>query len=194
VAAPVAGRVLAVARESEGPVQAGQTLIEIGNPDSLEVVVEALSTAAVKIAPGAKVKLDRWGGDKALDAVVRVIEPAGFTKVSALGVEEQRVRVIVDIVSPREQWQRLADGYLVEASFTIWENADVLLAPASALFRHGDGWALFAVEHGKAALRPVRVGQRNGLSAEVREGLKAGDVVIARPDDRVAEGVRVRAR
>lgn len=194
ISAPVAGRVLAVTHESEGPVQAGQTLIEIGNPDSLEVVVEVLSTSAVKIAPGTQVKLDRWGGEKTLDAVVRVVEPAGFTKISALGVEEQRVRVIADIVSPREQWQRLADGYRVEASFTIWQAADVLLAPTSALFRHGDGWALFVIADGKATLRPVRVGQRSGLSAEVLEGLKAGEIVVARPDDRVADGVRVKAR
>jgi HlyD family secretion protein len=194
IAAPVAGQVLAVTRESEGPVQPGQTLIEIGNPESLEVVVEVLSTAAVKIAPGTQVKLDRWGGEKTLAALVRVVEPAGFTKVSALGVEEQRVRVIADIVSPREQWLRLADGYRVEASFTIWQAADVLLAPTSALYRQDDGWALFVVQSGKAVTRPVRIGQRSGLSAEVLDGLKEGEVVIARPDDRVGAGVRVKSR
>ena len=194
VIAPVAGRVLGVPHESEGAVQAGQALVEIGNADSLEVVVEVLSTAAVKIGPGTPVRLDRWGGEPSLDAVVRVVEPAGFTKVSALGVEEQRVRVVADIVTPRPVWSKLADGYRVEASFVVWEGADVLLAPTSALFRHGQDWALFVIADGRARLRPVKLGQRGGLSAQVLEGLKAGEVVIARPDDRVADGVRVEPR
>lgn len=194
VTAPVAGRVLAVPHESEGAVQAGQALLEVGNPDSLEIVVEVLSTAAVRIAPGTRVRLDRWGGEQTLDAVVRVVEPAGFTKVSALGVEEQRVRVIADIVSPRPLWQRLADGYRVEASFVVWENADELLVPTSALFRHDKDWALFVIVDGKARLRPVRIGQRSGLAAQVLDGLKAGEVAIARPDDRVGDGVRVEPR
>ncbi|MFA5080944.1 MAG: efflux RND transporter periplasmic adaptor subunit [Hydrogenophilaceae bacterium] len=193
VAAPVAGRVLAVPHESAGAVQAGQSLIEIGNPDSLEVVVEVLSTAAVRIAPGTKVKLDRWGGEPTLDAVVRVVEPAGFTKISALGVEEQRVRVIADLTSPPELWRRLADGYRVEASFVIWEGKDVLLVPTSALFRQGQGWALYVVDNGRARLRSVRIGQRNGMSAQVVDGLKEGDRVIARPDDRIKDNVRVKA-
>lgn len=193
VTAPVAGRVLAVPHESEGPVAAGQPLIEIGNPDSLEVVVEVLSSAAVKIAAGTPVRLDRWGGEPALDAVVRVVEPAGFTKVSALGVEEQRVRVIADITTPPEVWRRLADGYRVEASFVIWQGNDVLLAPTSALFRHDGDWALFVVADGRARLRPVRIGQRSGLAAQLLEGIREGEMVIARPDDRIADGVRVTA-
>ncbi|NTV96062.1 MAG: HlyD family efflux transporter periplasmic adaptor subunit, partial [Thiobacillus sp.] len=183
--------ILTVPHESAGAVQAGQSLIEIGNPDSLEVMVEVLSTAAVRIAPGTKVRLDRWGGEQPLDAVVRVVEPAGFTKVSALGVEEQRVRVIADLTSPPELWRRLADGYRVEASFVIWEGRDVLLAPTSALFRQGTDWALYVVEGERARLRPVRIGQRSGLSAQVLDGLKAGEKVVARPDDRIGDGVRV---
>jgi HlyD family secretion protein len=194
VKAPVAGRVLAVPHESEGAVQAGQPLVEVGNPDSLEVVVEVLSTAAVKIAPGTRVRLDRWGGEQTLDAVVRVVEPAGFTKVSALGVEEQRVRVVADIVSPRQVWQRLADGYRVEASFVVWEGVDILLAPTSALFRHGKDWALYVIEDGRARLRPIQVGQRGGLAAQVLSGLNAGEVVVARPDDRIADGAPVEPR
>lgn len=194
VTAPIAGRVLSVPHESEGAVQAGQALLEIGNPDSLEVVIEVLSTAAVRIAPGTRVRLERWGGERTLDAVVRVVEPAGFTKISALGVEEQRVRVVADMVSPREAWQRLADGYRVEASFVLWEGDDVLLVPSSALFRHAQGWALYRIEAGKAQRRPVKLGQRGGLAAQVLEGVQAGDVVIARPDDRISEGVRVEAR
>lgn len=194
VTAPVAGRVLGVPRESEGAVQPGQALLEIGNPRSLEVVVEVLSTAAVKIPVGASVLLDRWGGEHTLEGRVRVVEPTGFTKVSALGVEEQRVRVIVDLVSPPEQWRQLGDGYRVEARFVLWRGDNLLLVPTSALFRHQDGWAAFVVEAGRAALRPVRIGPRNGLAAQVLEGLREGEAVIAHPDDKIADGVRVKAR
>ncbi len=194
VTAPVAGHVLSVPHESEGAVQAGQALLEIGNPRSLEVVVEVLSTAAVKIGAGARVLLDRWGGEKALEGRVRLVEPAGFTKVSALGVEEQRVRVIVDIVSPPAQWRQLGDGYRVEASFVLWQGSDLLLIPTSALFRHGDGWAVFVADAGRARLRPLRIGQRNGLTAQVINGLAIGDQVVAHPDDKIADGVRVKPR
>jgi HlyD family secretion protein len=194
VTAPVAGQVLAVPHESEGAVQPGQALVEIGNPQSLEVVVEVLSTAAVKIAPGGRVMLDRWGGPQPLEGRVRVVEPAGFTKVSALGVEEQRVRVIADITTAPDVWRSLGDGYRVEASFVLWQGEDLLLIPTSALFRHRDGWAVFVARAGRARLTPVKVGQRNGLIAQVLEGLKPGDQVIAHPDDKVADGVRVKAR
>ncbi len=194
VKAPVAGRVLAVPHESEGVVQAGQTLIEIGNPASLEVLAEVLSSAAVRIRVGARVMLDRWGGPGALEGRVRVVEPAGFTKVSALGVEEQRVRVLADIVSPPGQWQALGDGYRVEAAFVLWEGRDRLLAPASALFRQGEGWALYVAEEGRARLKAVTLGERNGRHAEVLGGLKAGDPVIAHPDEKIVDSVRVRAR
>ncbi|MCU0840456.1 MAG: HlyD family efflux transporter periplasmic adaptor subunit [Thiobacillaceae bacterium] len=192
--APVEARVLAVPRESEGPVQAGQPLLEIGNPDRLEVEVEVLSTSAVRIAAGTRVVLDRWGGERPLEGVVRTVEPAGYTKVSALGVEEQRVRVIVDFASPREAWQRLGDGYRVEAAFVVWEGADVLQVPASALFRQDAGWAAYRVDAGRARLAPVQVGQRSGLRAQILSGLKAGDRVIAHPDDRVRDGARVKPR
>lgn len=194
VTAPVAGHVLGVLHESEGAVQAGQALIEIGNPQSLEVAVEVLSTAAVKIGVGARVLLDRWGGEPVLEGRVRVVEPAGFTKVSALGVEEQRVRVIVDITSPPEQWRSLGDGYRVEASFVLWQGSDLLLVPTSALFRHGDGWAVFVAADGRARLRPVKIGQRNGLTAQVLGGMEMGDKVVAHPDDKIADGVKVKAR
>jgi HlyD family secretion protein len=194
VTAPVAGDVLSVPHESEGVVQAGQPLLEVGNPRSLEVVVEVLSTAAVKIGVGTRVLLDRWGGAQPLEGRVRVVEPAGFTKVSALGVEEQRVRVLADITSPAEQWQRLGDGYRVEASFVIWHGDDLLLAPTSALFRHKDGWAVFVAKEGRACLTPVQIGQRNGLIAQVLQGLRAGDLVIAHPNDKIADGVEVKAQ
>ena len=194
VRSPVAGKVLRIPRKSEGPVTAGQPLIEVGDPNVLEVEVDVLSADAVRIHPGARVMFERWGGDGALEGVVRVIEPAGFTKVSALGVEEQRVWVIVAFTSPPERWQRLGDGYRVEASFILWEANDVLQIPASALFRDGDGWAAFAVEQGKAVKRRVQVGQSTGLSAQVLSGINAGEQVIVHPDDRVREGVRVATR
>mgnify|MGYP005840772733 FL=1 len=193
VRAPVAGRVLKLVRESEGAVTAGQALLEIGNPQALEVEVEVLSTQAVRIEPGARVLLERWGGPP-LEARVRLVEPAGFTKVSALGVEEQRVRVIVDITAPRETWQTLGDGYRVDARFVLWEAQDVLQVPASSLFRHNDGWAVFVVEAERARLRAVELGQRAGLAAQVLSGLKAGERVVAHPDDRIRDGIRVRPR
>lgn len=194
VRAPVAARVLKLHQESEGAVAAGQPLLEIGNPDSLEVEVEVLSTHAVKIAPGAKVILDRWGGEKALEGRVRVVEPSGFTKISALGVEEQRVRVIVDFAAPREAWQALGDGYRVEARFVLWQADNVLQLPTSALFRHGEGWAAFTVDGGRARLTPVEAGQRAGLATQVLSGLAPGTRVISHPDDKIGEGTRVKPR
>ena len=194
VRAPVAGRVLKLLQESEGAVAAGQPLLEIGNPDSLEVEVEVLSTHAVKIAPGSKVILDRWGGEQAVAGRVRVVEPSGFTKISALGVEEQRVRVIVDFTSPREAWQRLGDGYRVEARFVLWEGKDVLQLPTSALFRHGEGWAVFALDGKRARLTPVETGQRAGLATQVLSGLAAGARVVSHPDDTLSDGARVKPR
>lgn len=191
---PVDARVLKVVHESEGAVPAGAPLIEVGDPESLEVEVEVLSTQAVKIAPGARVLFDRWGGEATLQGVVRVVEPTGFTKVSALGVEEQRVRVIADFVSPREQWQRVGDGYRVEARFVVWRGEDILQVPASALFRHDSGWATFVAEGGRARLRAVEIGQRAGLRVQVLSGLKAGESVIAHPDDKIADGKRIRTR
>jgi HlyD family secretion protein len=194
VRAPVAARVLKLIQESEGAVASGQPLLEIGNPDSLEVEVEVLSTHAVKIAPGSKVILDRWGGEQAVQGTVRRVEPSGFTKISALGVEEQRVRVIVDFASPRDAWQRLGDGYRVEARFVLWEADDVLQLPTSALFRHGEGWAVFAVEGGRARLTPVETGQRAGLATQVLSGLAAGARVVSHPDDKISDGTRVKPR
>lgn len=194
VRAPVAARVLKLLQESEGAVAAGQPLLEIGNPGSLEVEVDVLSTHAVKIVPGAKVILDRWGGEQAVAGTVRVVEPSGFTKISALGVEEQRVRVIVDFAAPREAWQRLGDGYRVEARFVLWEGDDVLQLPTSALFREGEGWAVFAVEGGRARLTPVETGQRAGPATQVLSGLAAGARVLSHPDDKIDDGTRVKPR
>ncbi|MBI4997994.1 MAG: HlyD family efflux transporter periplasmic adaptor subunit [Rhodocyclales bacterium] len=194
VRTPVAARVLKLVHESEGTVQAGTPLLELGNPEALEVEVEVLSSNAVRIAPGTRVLFDRWGGDQTLVGRVRVVEPTGFTKVSALGVEEQRVRVIADFVSPRAEWQRIGDGYRVEARFVVWEGADILQIPASALFRHDNGWAVFVADAGRARLRPIEVGQRSGLHVQVLAGLEVGTLVIAHPDDTISDGARLRPR
>jgi HlyD family secretion protein len=194
VRAPIAGKVLKVVHKSEGAVTTGQPLVEIGDPGALEVEVDLLSADAVRVRSGTSVVFERWGGPGALEGVVRTVEPSGFTKVSALGVEEQRVWVIVTFTSPATQWQRLGDGYRVEASFILWEGTDILQIPASAVFRDGEGWAVFAVEQGRAVKRTVQLGQRTGLSAQITAGLQAGDRVISHPDDRVRDGVRVAAR
>lgn len=194
VIAPVAGRVLRVVRKSEGPVNTGDALVELANARSLEVEVEVLSADAVRIAPGTEVLLERWGGEKPLEGKVRTVEPTAFTKVSALGVEEQRVRVIADITSPEEEWQRLGDGYRVEASFVIWKANDVLQVPASALFRHNGGWAVFVLQDERARRREVKVGQRNGLAAQILEGLKEGELVVRHPDDTIEENTLLEIR
>ena len=191
--APVDGAVLRLVRKDAGVVQAGQPLLEVGDPRRLEVVAEVLSEDAVKIRPGTPVVFERWGGTAPLEGRVRRVEPEGFTKVSALGVEEQRVEVISDILTDPGLWSSLAAGYRVEARFILWQGEDVLQVPAGALFRVGERWAVFAIENGRARRRPVRLGHRSGLAAEVEAGLAAGDVVIVHPDDRIVEGVAVKA-
>jgi len=192
VRSPVEGRVLKVFQESAGVVAAGQPLLEVGDPRELEVEVEVLSRDAVRIEPGGRVLLERWGGATLLEGTVRTVEPMGFTKVSALGVEEQRVRVIADLISPAADWQRLGDGYRVEARFVVWERDDALSVPASALFRRDAGWRVFAVERGRARERSVTPGHTSGLLTEVIDGLAEGETVIVHPGDAIADGVRVR--
>lgn len=194
VAAPVTGRILKLHQECEGVVSRGQPLLEIGDTRSLEIATDVLSADAVKIKPGMPVLYERWGGEKPLTGRVRRVEPVGFTKISALGVEEQRVLVISDITSDAEQWQTLGDGYRVESRFILWENEDVLQIPASALFRVDDQWTLFVMENDRAKRRGVKVGQRNGLSAQILEGLAEGEAVITHPDKTIEEGVGVKRR
>ena len=189
---PVKGSVLKIHHESEGVVNKGAPLLEIGDPLSLEVEVDVLSRDAVKIMSGTKVQFERWGGDDILEGTVRTIEPVGFTKVSALGVEEQRVLIIVDILSPQELWQRLGDGYRMETVFILWEGKDVLQVPSSALFRHDNEWAVFAVTDERAELRTVKIGQRSGISAEIIAGLEEGDRVVNHPGANVEDNSRVR--
>jgi HlyD family secretion protein len=194
VASPVSGAVFKIHRESEGVVQVGEPLMDIGNAGNLEVRVEVLSSDAVRIGPGMTVLFKRWGRDEPLAGRVRRVEPAGFTKLSSLGVEEQRVLVIADITSPPEMWRVLGDGYRLEAHFVVWEGRDVLQVPASSLFRSGKEWSVFVEENGKARRRTVEVGQRTGWSAQLLSGLKENDKVVAYPDDTISDGVRIRQR
>lgn len=190
--APVSGTVLRVLQESRRPVVAGTQLIEIGDPAAIEIVSDMLSADAVKVAPGAEVAIEGWGGDAPLKGRVRLVEPSGFTKISALGVEEQRVNVVIDLTDPRAAWQRLGDGFRVTVRIALWSGADVLRVPVGALFRQGQGWAVFAVDgEGKARLRPVRIGQMNDEMAEVLDGLAPGEQVIQHPGEKIAAGVRV---
>ncbi|ANM30411.1 hypothetical protein ABI59_13775 [Acidobacteria bacterium Mor1] len=191
---PVAGAVLRVHHESAGVVRASEPLIEIGDPLALEVEVDVLSHHAVQIGQGMRVEFERWGGDRPLEGQVRVVEPVGFTKISALGVEEQRVWVISDFTDDAEDWRRLGDGYRVEAVFIVWEGEDILQVPTSALFRQGDDWAVFAVEGGRAEIRVVEIGRRSGLATEIVSGLEPGETVLSHPTDQIEEGVRIRER
>jgi len=192
--APVHGKILQVLHKSEGVVQAGEPLLEIGDPTNLEVVVDFLSSDAVKISPGQRVIIEEWGGGVALSGRIRLVEPFGFTKVSALGIEEQRVDVIIDFTSLPADWQRLGHGYQVEVRVVLWEGSDVRKLPLTALFRNGDEWAVFVEEDGRARLRVVKVGRRTGLEAEIVESLDAGDHVVLSPSDRISDGVRIRPR
>jgi HlyD family secretion protein len=194
VLSPVAAQVLNVQQECEGVVSPGRPLLEIGDTRSLEIETDVLSADAVKIKPGMPVLYERWGGEKPLTGHVRRVEPVGFTKISALGVEEQRVLIISDITSDTEQWQTLGDGYRVESRFILWEKQDVLQIPASALFRAEDQWAIFVMKNNKAKRRIVKIGQRNGLSAQILNGLAEGEAVITHPDNTIDDGVPVKRR
>ncbi len=191
---PVDGRVLALLQESETVVAAGTPLVEVADPRSLEVVVDLLSTDAVRVREAMVAALEGWGGDQPLAARVRRVEPSGFTKISALGVEEQRVNVILDIVEPAEHWASLGDGFRVEARIVLWEREAVLQVPTSALFRDRDTWAAYAIQGGRAVRRAVTIGKQNGLVAELVTGLSEGDTVIVHPGDRIEDGVRVTLR
>lgn len=194
VRAPVDGVVLRRFLDSEGVVAPGARLVEIGDPSHVEVVADLLSTDAVKVRPGMRVQLEQWGGDGALGARVERVEPSGFTKVSALGVDEQRVNVILDVDDDARVWNAMGDGFRVEVRIAIWEAADVLKVPASALVRDGEGWAVFRVVDGRARRTPVQVGHRTPREVEVSGGLDAGVTVVLHPPDTLEDGGRVRAR
>ncbi|MGB9148994.1 MAG: efflux RND transporter periplasmic adaptor subunit [Burkholderiales bacterium] len=194
VRSPVTGRVLKVVQQNETVVNVGTPLLELGNAHDLEVLVDVLTSEAVRIAPGATVLFERWGGAEKLEGLVRLIEPSAFTKISALGVEEQRVNVIIDIISEPEKWRAVGDGYRVEARIVVNALADATLVPVSALFRDGERWAVFALADGRAVKRNVQTGARSGLVAVVEQGLQPGDNVIIYPGDAVKNEAKVKVR
>tara|TARA_R110002110_G_C13470525_1_gene720922 strand:- start:33807 stop:35036 length:1230 start_codon:yes stop_codon:yes gene_type:complete len=193
--APATGRVLRVLQESETTLPAGTAILEIGNIENdLEVVVELLSTDAVKVAPGYSVIFEDWGGPTTLNGVIDRVDPLGFTKFSALGVEEQRVNTIVRFTDPAEARRALGHGYRVEARIIIWENEDTLVLPSNALFRDGRDWAVFHVQDGEARLKKVEVGHNNGLEAQLLNGLDAGDRIVLYPPSGLMDGTNVEQR
>ncbi|MFN3743750.1 MAG: efflux RND transporter periplasmic adaptor subunit [Hyphomicrobiaceae bacterium] len=191
VLAPESGRILKLIQESEKVVEAGSLLVEIGDPSNIEIVVELLSAEAVRVPEGADALIEAWGGRTPLKARVRRVEPAGFTKVSALGIEEQRVRVILDLVDGARTPERLGHDYRVFVRINVYAADDVVRVPVSALFRRGEKWAVFVVDRGRAQTVEIELGERNATFAEVRKGLQAGARVIVHPSDRVGDGVRV---
>jgi HlyD family secretion protein len=191
VRAPLSGRVLRLLEESERAITAGTPLIELSNPTQLEAVIDVLSTDAVKIKPGARVLIENWGSERTLNARVRLVEPVAFTKVSALGVEEQRVNIIADF---NEDPAPLGDGYRIEARIVLWDSENVLQVPTSALFRTDQGWSVFTVENEVLRLRPLETGQRNPFGVEVLQGISQGAVVVLHPTNQLADGLRVTTR
>ncbi|MEP5513950.1 MAG: HlyD family efflux transporter periplasmic adaptor subunit, partial [Bauldia litoralis] len=188
--APVDGTVLDLLTESEQVVTAGQGLLELGDPANLEIIVHLLSSDAVSVHPGSHATIDQWGGQP-LAAEVRQVDPAAYTKVSALGIEEQRVDAILDIVDPREAWERLGHEFRVMVHISVWEEDDVLQVPLGALFRVGADWTVYRIVDGKAVETTVVLGHRNNTAAEVIEGLDAGDRIVIHPSDRVVDGIAV---
>jgi HlyD family secretion protein len=187
-------RVFRVFQESERSVAVGTQLLEVGDPTALELEIDVLSPDAVKVRPGARMILEHWGGQRPLEAQVRLVEPSGFLKISALGVEEQRVNVIGDLVSPLAERPTLGDAYRVDARIVVWEQDDVLKVPAGALFRHGDDWAVYVISAGTAKLRIVDAGANSGLEREIRSGLEEGETVLVHPSDRIHDGASVAPR
>ena len=194
VRSPESGSVLRVVQESQATVAVGTPIMELGNPSDIEIVSDLLSSDAVKIKPGSAVLIDNWGGDKPLKGKVKLIEPFGFTKISALGVEEQRVNVIIDFVDPRIARERLGHGYRVIARVVEWSGNKVLQVPISALFRDKGQWSVFVMRGGEAHLVPVAVGRMNDERAQITKGLEAGDEVILHPSEKIEDGRSVRLR
>lgn len=193
--APISGRILRVMQESETTVSPGQPIVEIGDiSNDLEIVAELISTDAVQVTAGNRVIIDNWGGAAPLNGIVERVEPWGFTKFSALGVEEQRVNTIIRFADPLSERASLGHGYRVEAKIVVWESADALTVPSSALFRHQGGWAVFQVIDGQAALMPVQVNRNNGQLAEIVSGLQPDARLILYPDSSLADGTRVAQR
>ena len=194
IPAPQSGTVLSIENESARLVQAGEPLMTIGDLTDLEIEVDLLSADAVRLATGARAWIERWGGEDALDARVRRIDPRGFTRVSALGIEEQRVRVQLELLTPPEERAGLGDAFRVFVHIVVWEADEALQVPISALVRSDGDWAVYRVKNGRAMLRPVEIGRRTQTEAQVLSGLEPGDTVVAFPGDRVSDGARVTSR
>ena len=191
---PISGRILRILQESENVVAAGTPLLELGDPAKLEVVVDLLSRDAVRVEDGAEVHISGWGGEQPFRGRVQRVEPYGFTKISALGIEEQRVNVIVELIGAQSLWQGLGHGYRVDAEVELWRGSDVVQVATGALFRSQGQWAVFRVLDNKAVLTPVVVGQNNGRSAQVLDGLSVGETVVLHPSERIADGVALALR
>ena len=194
VRSPTTGTVLRVLHESEGVVAEGTPLVEIGDPEQIEIVVDLLSREAVRVRPGAPVAIIRWGGDDALAGRIRRVEPFGELKISALGIEEQRVNVIIDFDEPPESIARLGHGYQVDVTITVWSRDDALRVPIGAIFRSGADWHVYVVSGSRAIEQPVEIGRINDEHAEVLGGLEERDEVILNPGNRVADGRRITRR
>ncbi|MBL8178658.1 MAG: efflux RND transporter periplasmic adaptor subunit [Bryobacterales bacterium] len=186
VRSPVSGRVLSILQQSERVIPAGTPLLTLGDSSDLEVVIDVLSSDAVKIRKGGRVILDQWGGEQPLEARVRKIEPQAFTKISALGVEEKRVHVIADFLSRPEE---LGVGYRVEAKVVVWSGDRILKIPSSAAFRRGNEWAVFRIDDGRTAIQTVSIGRRNDSEVEILSGLQEGSIVVRRPERDLEPGV-----
>lgn len=191
VYSPISGSVLRVLQESEGVLAAGTSIVEIGDPANIEVQVDLLSEEAVRVRAGQRVLVDGWGGGGSLAGAVRRVEPFARTKVSALGIEEQRVNVLIDLTEPRERWRRLGHGYRVQPRIVVWETQNAIQVPQSALFRDGEHWAVFAIEENVARLRHVSVGQHNDTVVQITSGLTAGQRIVLHPNDRIEDGTRI---
>ncbi len=193
ITAPVDGNVLKILNKSEGVVSAGTPLVQIGNPKNLEIVVELLSSDAVQVAAGQRVIIENWGGAEALEGIVTLVEPIGFTKVSALGIEEQRVNVIVNFTSPQTVWSRLGHGYQVDVKVVLWEG-EVLKVPTTALFRDGEQWAVYVEKNNKVEKREIKIGRKNSFEVELVDGVMGGERIILHPSNKVVEGVEIVSR
>jgi len=191
IRSPIVGTVLRILRESEGVITAGTPIMEVADPHALEIVVDVLTSDAVEIEHGDAVIIERWGGEGTLAAHVKLVEPSAFTKVSSLGVEEQRVNVIIELDDPFERWQALGDGYAVEAAVVVFEDDAAVQVPTSALLRNIDGWSVYVIEDGAAKLRPVEIGRRGARAVQILAGVEPGETLVVHPSDRVRDGTKV---
>ena len=192
--APASGKILRVLHESEGVIDAGEMLVEIGDTTDLEIVVDFLSIDAVRIKPGQRVAIEEWGGESHLNGIVDKVEPFGYTKVSSLGIEEQRVDVIINLTDSHDRWQSLGHGYQVEARVILWHQDDVLKLPITSLFRVNGDWSVFVVENERASLRNVQIGKKNAFEVQVLAGVEQGDQVILHPSNQIKQGVLIAQR